>query len=245
MPPDHPMPRPEAPDMMEHGAPIDGKPQQLDRRMYVQLQLFTDVEDTDELVAAAREHCSSGMVIYGDFNDPLGIGVVSVAEDPALLSGDLRRLVRESAFADLTPVPEFTMVGRTYGSGREQNLEEWLLRQVPQRLADPRMPWAIWYPLRRKPAFYQLERRDSGRILAEHGLLGRTYGEAGLAQDIRLKCFGLDRDDNEFLIGLVGPDLHPLSRLVEDMRQTKQTSEWLESLGPFFVGHRIAAINLP
>jgi chlorite dismutase len=81
-------------------------------------------------------------------------------------------------------------------------------------------------------------------MMAEHGMLGRSYGDAGLAQDIRLKCFGLDRNDNEFLIGLVGADLNPLSRLVEDMRGTRQTAEYMDNLGPFFVGHRIGAVNV-
>ena len=81
-------------------------------------------------------------------------------------------------------------------------------------------------------------------ILAEHGMLGRSYGEAGLAQDIRLKCFGRDRNDNEFLIGLVGSELNALSRLVEDMRETQQTAQYLDSLGPFFVGHRIGSANI-
>jgi chlorite dismutase len=35
----------------------------------------------------------------------------------------------------------------------------------------------------------------------------------------------------------VGRDLHPLSHLVQAMRRTAQTSQYIESLGPFFVGH--------
>ena len=58
----------------------------------------------------------------------------------------------------------------------------------------------------------------------------------GYAADIRLACFGLDRLDNEFVIGLVGPELHALSRLIQDMRKTQQTGKYIESLGPFFVG---------
>jgi chlorite dismutase len=54
--------------------------------------------------------------------------------------------------------------------------------------------------------------------------------------DIRLACHGLDVNDNDFVIGLIGKDLAPLSQLVETMRPTAQTSEYLEKLGPFFVG---------
>ncbi len=70
----------------------------------------------------------------------------------------------------------------------------------------------------------------------EHGGIGRAYGEANLAFDIRLACFGLDKHDNDFVIGLLGHDLHPLSAMVERMRKTRQTSQFLTNLGPFFVG---------
>jgi len=34
----------------------------------------------------------------------------------------------------------------------------------------------------------------------------------------------------------LGRDLHPLSALVQEMRSTEQTSQYLSRLGPFFVG---------
>jgi chlorite dismutase len=40
-------------------------------------------------------------------------------------------------------------------------------------------------------------------------------------------------------VALIGPELYPLSAIVERMRKTKQTSQYLESLGPFFVGKAI------
>ena len=70
----------------------------------------------------------------------------------------------------------------------------------------------------------------------EHAGIGRAYGQSGLAYDIRLACYGLDKNDNDFIIGLLGSALHPLSALVERMRKTRQTSQYLTSLGPFFVG---------
>ena len=73
----------------------------------------------------------------------------------------------------------------------------------------------------------------------EHGGIGMRFGRAGLATDIRLACHGLDKNDNDFVIGLLGRDLHPLSAVVQRMRKTKQTAEHLESLGPFFVGQVI------
>ena len=100
-------------------------------------------------------------------------------------------------------------------------------------------PWAIWYPLRRAGAFARLTAQEQGAILREHGTLGRGYGDADLAHDVRLACHGLDAHDNDFVIGLVGRELHPLSHLVHAMRKTSQTSMYLQSLGPFFVGHAL------
>ena len=51
-----------------------------------------------------------------------------------------------------------------------------------------------------------------------------------------LACHGLDKFDNDFVIGLLGPELYPLSCIVQRMRKTKQTSQHLERLGPFWIG---------
>ena len=50
---------------------------------------------------------------------------------------------------------------------------------------------------------------------------------------------GLDVHDNDFVIGLVGRDLYPLSHLVQAMRKAVQTAQHIQVLGPFFVGHAL------
>ena len=97
--------------------------------------------------------------------------------------------------------------------------------------------WHVWYPLRRKGAFAKLEPIEQSHILREHAALGIAYGQQELATDVRLACHGIDAGDNEFVIGLMGKDLHPLSHLVQAMRKTRQTSEFIEKMGPFFVGY--------
>jgi chlorite dismutase len=69
--------------------------------------------------------------------------------------------------------------------------------------------------------------------------LGALFSAGDLGYDIRLDCRGLDKNDNDFLIGLIGKELFPLSAMVQAMRKTRQTSEFLESLGPFFIGKAI------
>ena len=104
-------------------------------------------------------------------------------------------------------------------------------------MLHPAYSWHVWYPLRRNGAFARLDPHEQSIILREHASLGMAYGQQELAHDIRLACHGLDGSDNEFLIGLVGAELHPLSHLVQAMRKTKQTSEFISQMGPFFVGH--------
>ena len=228
--------RPEAPNLQEVGAPIDGKPQVSDRRLFFQLHVFKECFD-HRFIIKILEKGNLNAVLYDDLNHPTGIGVLFVAEDPAaLMAASHTLLLKAQEMPKLVYRPEMTMTGRTYSSGREPNLEEWLLKRPLQNVLNPEFPWSIWYPLRRKSEFYRLEYRERGRILGEHALLGRSYAAGGYASDIRLACFGLDTNDNEFVIGLVGPDLHPLSRLIQDMRQTEQTTKYIESLGPFFVG---------
>ena len=132
--------------------------------------------------------------------------------------------------------PSFAMLGRTYSTGHEPDLEHVLLRRPIQNVMQEELGWHVWYPLRRTGAFARLEPQEQGGILREHAQIGMAYGQAELAHDIRLACHALDAEDNEFVIGLVGRDLHPLSHLVQTMRKTKQTSEYIAKMGPFFVG---------
>ncbi len=228
--------QPEPIDMREIGAPIDGKPQVSERRLFFQLHIFENCSATQLIIETLEKSCLNA-VLYDDLNHPTGIGVLFAAEDPAALMAESRSLLlKTQEMPNLLYRSEMTMVGRTYSSGREPNLERWLINIPLQNVLNPDFPWAIWYPLRRKPEFYRLERREKGRILGEHAMLGRSYAAGGYASDIRLACFGLDTNDNEFVIGVVGPELYPLSRLIQDMRQTEQTTRYIDSLGPFFVG---------
>ncbi len=231
-------PRPEPLDLRETGAPIDGEPQVSDRRLFFQLHVFGHCLHPDVIIEDIQRHEPPVAVFYDDLNDPAGLGVLLCAHSPSALMNysSILRQFQDKSYSSISYRPEMTMIGRTYSSGREPNLEEWLVNKPLQNVLNPDFPWAIWYPLRRNPEFYRLEPSERGRILGEHAMLGRSYAAGGYASDIRLACFGLDTNDNEFVIGLVGPELYPLSRLIQDMRQTEQTTKYIESLGPFFVG---------
>lgn len=222
-------------DLSEKGGARDGQPQRLNRRLFVQLQAFTGCLQPQALAQALAGSGIAG-ALYEDVNDPRGVAVLAMAENPEVFVKQVRPLLNRGPFAALTPKPEFAMLGRTYSLGYEPNLEDWLLRRPLRVALDPGSDWAVWYPLRRTGAFALLSHQEQGQILKEHGIIGRQFGDAGLAQDIRLSCQGLDKNDNDFVIGLLGKDLFPLSALVQTMRPTRQTSTYLQSMGPFFVG---------
>jgi Chlorite dismutase len=226
---------PDAVDVAEHGRTAEGETTSLDRRLYMQLHAFGGARDTGALITALEATRVEG-VLYEDVNDPTGVALLTLSEDPADFVGGLRGFLQAEPFAVLEAKPELTMLGRTYALGHEQDLEETLVERPRRRVLDPALEWAIWYPLRRAGSFERLSRDEQNRILMEHGGVGMAFGRAGLGYDIRLACHGLDRADNDFVVGLLGPELHPLSVIVQRMRKTKQTSLHLERLGPFFVG---------
>jgi chlorite dismutase len=225
-------------DMREVGRAADGRELVLDRRLFMQLHVFSGSEDTGELIAALEQSGLPG-VLYEDINDPWGVGLLAFSEDPDFFVGRLRRFLRRAPFGSLRPRDELTMLGRTYALGHEDDLEESVIARPRRKVCDPVMPWAIWYPLRRAGSFEQLSPQEQRVILMEHGGIGHAFGRAGLGTDIRLACHGLGKNDNDFVVGLLGRDLHPLSVIVERMRKTRQTSLHLERLGPFFTGKAV------
>ena len=225
----------ESVDVAEHGRTVEGETTSLDRRLYLQLHAFGGARDSATLVSALEAADIDG-TLYEDVNDPTGVALLTLSEAPEAFVSEHRSFLQSPPFADLEPKPELTMLGRTYAIGYEQDLEETLVDRPRRRVLDSSLKWAIWYPLRRAGSFEQLPRKEQNAILMEHGGVGMSFGRAGLGYDIRLACHGLDKLDNDFVVGLLGPELHPLSIIVQRMRKTKQTSLHLERLGPFFVG---------
>lgn len=225
-------------DVSERGKDAAGNPLALDRRLFMQLLVFTDCFDTAALLEQVAE-VDFALTVYADLNDPYGVGLLVCSEDPAFFVTTLRDWLNRPPFAGLTPRPEMTMFGRTYSIGYETDLERTLIARPLEKVSNPALPWAIWYPLRRTGSFEQLSAEEQRTVLMEHGGIGMAYGRAGLGTDIRLASHGLDRHDNDFTVALLGPDLAPLSKIVERMRKTKQTSQYLQSLGPFFIGRAV------
>ena len=231
-------------DIMERGAPKDGKPQEMNRRLFMQLLVFTTPAGKDPTPRA--KHLGEALVaneipgvVYEDANDPRGIGLLTFSEDPAIFVDKVRPLFAQEDLIDLVLRPEMTMLGRTYSGGYEDDLVHWLLDRPRANVLHPEWNWHVWYPLRRTGEFEKLAVKEKAGVLREHGTIGRAYGAKDLAHDVRLACHGLDTNDNEFVIGLIGKELHPLSHVVQRMRGTRQTSEYIQHMGPFFVGRAV------
>jgi hypothetical protein len=228
-------------DVAERAGERTGNPQVLNSRLFMQLLVFTSDQpgssSAAHLLGEVLQTQQIPAVIYEDVNDPRGIGVLTWSEDPAHFITRLRPALQTLDRTGMRQRREFSMLGRTYATGYESDLRLYLLDRPRSTVLNPAWPWAVWYPLRRIGAFARLAPQERGNIMSEHGKIGRAYGEQDLVHDVRLASYGLDQDDNEFVIGLIGKDLHPLSHVVESMRRTRQTAEYMQQMGPFFVGH--------
>jgi len=210
----------------------------------MQLLAFEGVSESGPVIEALAKSGIEG-VLYADLNNPRAIALLTFSEEEDHFVTTVRDLVNGGPFAKLDLMPEYSMFGRTYALGHEPKLEDWLLHKPRRNVLNPESPWAIWYPLRRRGEFTKLPAEEQKKILREHGTIGRAYGEAGLARDVRLACHATDKNDNDFVIGLIGKRLNPLSKLVERMRKTTQTSVYMETMGPFFTGKAVWQSEAP
>lgn len=230
------------PDVNEYGGKKDGVRQSMNRRLFMQLLVFQTPSGSDGAhyeKNVLRELSLRKMqgVLYADVNDPRSFGLLTWSEDPAHFVERVRPLFQgNDILGDVRIRDDYTMIGRTYSFGYEPDLEFVLLQRSVNNVLNEELNWHVWYPLRRSGAFMQADAAEQAAMMREHAAIGMAYGQAGLGHDIRLACHGLDAKDNEFVIGLVGKELHPLSHLVQAMRKTRQTSEYIVQMGPFFVG---------
>ncbi len=129
-------PQKEALDINEKGSPRAGVPQTTNRRLYLQLQVYGNCKNSESLIHSLR---TSGLesVLYADVNDPQGVAILFLTEDPSSLVTQSRKLLQSEPFASLTHKPEMTMLGRTYSTGREADLENWLLMKPRRNALNP------------------------------------------------------------------------------------------------------------
>lgn len=225
-------------DISEKGRAKDGTVLSSDNRLFFQFLAFRGSSDESELITSLRNFGLDG-ALYADINDPNGFGLVVMSQDPDYFVTELRSFLVNTPFDKYRQKDELTMFGRTYSFGYESDLDQTLIHGPRKKILDDLLKWVIWYPLRRSKEFETLSPDEQRSILGEHGKIGFKFGKSGFATDIRLACHGLDKNDNDFVIGILGKELYPLSAVIQTMRKTRQTALHLESLGPFFIGKKI------
>lgn len=230
-------------DVRERAVDATGNTQVIDQRLFMQLLVYRvnqgQPDAAIQKLGEALESEKIAGVLYRDANDPRSFGLLTWSVDPVHFVTKVRSVLLAPEFADLTLRDDFSMLGRTYATGYEHDLNFWLIDRPVDNAVNPDYRWTVWYPLRRTGSFEQLSIKEQAGVLREHAAIGRAYGEQNLATDIRLACHGLDAKDNEFVIGVLSKDLHPLSHLVQRMRKTQQTSTYIQQMGPFFVGYAV------
>jgi hypothetical protein len=241
------MPKVAPPELREVGAASITEPnerQYSDRRLYMQLRVLDvdlgAIDMTKFLNELKVLLVDIPCVLYMDAVSNNGVGLLTWAEDPAFFTDKVNVILSSPKIASkFVERKGWTMFGKTYSNGHEKDLEEFLFKKPIRNSTKDEWDWAIWYPLRRRGPFYVQPPSDQCSMLLAHAAIGKAFSDVNAAHDIRLKCFGMDPLDNEYVVGLVGDNFHGLSRVVEEMRKTRHTAEFLESLGPFFVGKKI------
>ena len=223
-------------DLSEKGRGSTGIQLSLDKRLFMQFMAFHGQRDVMIKQLKAK---SIQAVVYQDVNDASSFGVMVYCQNPSYIIDKFQPLLNTLAASSLTQNHDFTMLGRTYSIGYENDLEDVLIQRPVSRICNPETPWAVYYPVRRNGSFEQQPKSEQRKMLMEHGGIGHAFGKAGFATDIRLAGHGLNKDDNDFIIGLLGKELFPLSALVQRMRRTRQTAEFIDHMGPFFIGRAV------
>src|SRR5262245_59576395 len=130
-------------DLSEKGKTKDGEVIALDRRLFMQFLAYGDCGDSAPLIEALAQAGIEG-ALYLDVNDPQGVGLLTLTENPDDFVSRIRGLLNRPPFASLTPKPEYTMLGRTYALGYEPDLEETVIHRPRRKVLDPEWAWVVW-----------------------------------------------------------------------------------------------------
>ena len=226
--------------LAERGKTAEGAPQSLDRRLFVQLLAYTGCPDAAPLAEAA-DQAGVGGVVYESAQDPQGVAVALFHEDPAFFVEDGRRLHTSAPFRDLAPLPALTMLGRTYSIGYEQDLLGTLVARPVKTMTNPDVvvgrvvPAPAERPVRAGAA--------RGAAADAHGARRDRPGVRGrrpTPTTSASRATGWTRTTTDFVAGLVGKSLFPLSKPSSSGcgRRARRPSS-SSRLGPFFAGRAV------
>src|SRR5215831_15372791 len=96
--PHAPAAKPAPLDLSERGGARNGQPQLLDRRLFVQLLAFGGCPSAPVLAQALSRAGVEG-ALYEDANDPRGVALLAMSEDPGFFLQKLRPLLNQAPFS--------------------------------------------------------------------------------------------------------------------------------------------------
>ncbi|MDP5227169.1 MULTISPECIES: hydrogen peroxide-dependent heme synthase [Arthrobacter] len=102
----------------------------------------------------------------------------------------------------------------------------------------PAEEWLCVYPFVRSYEWYLLPAEERGRMLRDHGLLGREFPQV---QSNTVASFALG--DWEWILALEAPELVDLVDLMRSLRHTDARNHVREEI-PFYTGRRIPAAEI-
>ena len=98
--------------------------------------------------------------------------------------------------------------------------------------------WICVYPFVRSYEWYLLPAEERGKMLRDHGMLGREFPQV-LANTVASFALG----DWEWILGLEAPNLTDLVDMMRHLRSTEARNHVREEI-PFYTGRRIAAAEV-
>ncbi len=190
------------------------------------------VEAFDALVA---ELATGGIVLRGTYDvsgmrNDADIMVWLHGPKPDDLQQAVRKIRRTYLFAETTLVFSAMGVHRD-AEFTKSHSPSFALGKEPQK-------WLCFYPFVRSYEWYLLDGEERGKMLRDHGLLGRDFPQV---QANTVASFALG--DWEWLLGLEAPELIDLVDLMRHLRYTDARNHVREEI-PFYTGKRISSAGV-
>ena len=229
-------------DVNEYGGKKDGERQAMNRRLFMQLLVFDAPagEAADEIgkdLAAQLRHNAIAGVVYADASSPRGLGLLTWSEDPAHFVQAVRPLFARRLAAQGGPAPAV----------RDARPH---LRHGPRAGPRARAP---------APRHPERDERRSTRGTSGTRSAARARSRGSTRRSRAASCASTRRSASPTArpswrttsasratgstprttsssSASSGASSTRFSHLVQTMRKTRQTSEYIAKMGPFFVG---------
>ena len=200
---------------------------------------FGGCADPQAAVAALAEDGVEG-ALYVDANDPQGIGLIVAAEDPGLLRDDAARAVQPPAVRGVHAQARVRharphVLDRLRARSRGHAVHE-----AARQDAEPREPLGrVVSAAARRRSFRRCRPIISAASWPSTARSRNATAPAGMPPTCASRATASTRTTTTSSSACSARTCIRLSAVVQEMRKTEQTAQYLDSLGPFFVGKAV------